>query len=133
MVDITFGHRAAHAPPATMDHPGQWHYVATRLMAHMGAYSPDKMNGLHWLWHQRAALRIRTAMQRHNISAIPWSPGYLGHASGRRRPGSQEVPDTPRQAARHNSPGRHQGRPPGVDSPSGTYRSPLRPFALRRD
>ena len=25
MADITFGHRAAHAPPATMDHPGQWH------------------------------------------------------------------------------------------------------------
>ena len=48
MADITFGHRMGHTPPATMDHPGQWHYVATRLMAHMGAYSPDEMNGLHW-------------------------------------------------------------------------------------
>ena len=65
LADITFGHRTGHAPPATIDHPGQWHYVASRLMAHMEAYSLDKMNGLHWQWHQRAALRIPTAMQRH--------------------------------------------------------------------
>ena len=56
----------AHAP-RYMDRPYQWRYVATRLMAHMGAYSPDGMNGLHWRWHQRAALRIRAAMQDHNI------------------------------------------------------------------
>ena len=37
MADITFGHLTGHTPPATMDHPGQWHSVATRLMAHMGA------------------------------------------------------------------------------------------------
>ena len=37
MADVTFGHWTGHTPPATMDHPGQWHYVATRLMAHMGA------------------------------------------------------------------------------------------------
>ena len=48
MADITFGHQTGHTPPATMDHPGQWHNVANRLMAHMGAYSPDQMNGLHW-------------------------------------------------------------------------------------
>ena len=107
--------------------------MATRLMAHIGAYSPDEMNGLHWLWHQRAALRIRTAMQRHNIWAIPGSPGYQGHASGHCRPRSQEVPEPPRQAAQHNCPGRHQGPPPGVGSPSGTYRSLLRPYAPRRD
>ena len=48
MADVTFGHRAEpHAPPSTMDHPGQCHYVATRLMAHMATYSPDEMNGLH--------------------------------------------------------------------------------------
>ena len=47
MADITFGHQTVHTPPATMDHPGQWHFVATRLMAHMGAYSADGMNGLH--------------------------------------------------------------------------------------
>ena len=132
MADITFGHRTGHTPPATMDHPGQWHYVATRLMAHMGAYSPDEMNGLHWQWHQRAALRIRAAMQRHNIWDIPGSPGYQGHASGHRRPRSQDVPEPPRQAARRNSPKRQRGPPPGMGSPSGTYRSPLRPFAPRR-
>ena len=88
MADITSGHRTGHTPPATMDHPGQWGYVATGLMAHMGAYSPDEMNGLHWRWHQRAALRIRTAMQDHNIWDIPGSPGYQGQASGHRRPRS---------------------------------------------
>ena len=124
MVDITFGHLAEHAPPTTMDHPSQWHYVANRLMAHMGAYRPDEMDRLHWLWHQRAALRIRTAMQRHNIWAIPGSPGNQGHASDHRRPRCQEVPGPPRQAARPNSPGRHQGPPPRVGSPSGTYKSP---------
>ena len=88
MADITSGHRTGHTPPATMDHPGQWGYVATGLMAHMGAYSPGEMNGLHWRWHQRAALRIRTAMQDHNIWDIPGSPGYRGQASGHRRPRS---------------------------------------------
>ena len=75
MADITFGHRMGHTPPATMDHRGQWHWVATRLMALMGAYSPEEMNGLHWQWHQRAALRICTTMQRHNVWDIPGSPG----------------------------------------------------------
>ena len=100
MADVTFCHRTGHTPPATMDHPGQWHYVASRLMAHMGAYSPDEMNGLHWQWHQRAALRIRAAMQDHGIWEIPGSPGYRGHTSGHRRQWSQDVPEPPRQAAR---------------------------------
>ena len=107
MADITSGHPAEHAPPTTMDHPAQWHYVATRLMVHTGAYSPDEMNGLHWLWHQRGALRIRTAMQRHNFRAIPGSLGYQANASGHRRHRSQEVPEPSRQAARHDSPGGH--------------------------
>ena len=82
MVDVVFCYRAEpHAPPTPMNHPGQWHYVATRLMAHMGTYSPDELNGLHWLWHRRAALRICAAMQRHNIWAIPGSRGYQGNAS----------------------------------------------------
>ena len=132
MADVTFRHRTGHTPPATMDHPGQWHYVATRLMAHMGVYSPDKMNGLHWQWHQRAALRIRTAMQDHGIWEIPGSLGYQGHTSGHRPPRSQDVAEPPRQAARQNSPERPQGPPPGRGSPSGTYRSPPRPFAPRR-
>ena len=76
MGDVTFGHRTGQTPPATMNHPGQWHYVATWLMAHMGAYSLDEMNGLHWQGHQRAALRIRAAMQQHNTWDIPGSPGY---------------------------------------------------------
>ena len=42
MADITLGHQTWHTPPATMNQPGQWHYVDTRLMAHMGAYSPEK-------------------------------------------------------------------------------------------
>ena len=125
MADITLGHRTEHTPPATMDHPGQWHYVITRLMAHMGAYNPDEMNGLHWQWHQGAALRIRAIMQEHNIWDIPWSPGYQGHTSGHRRPRSQNVPEPPRQAARCNSPERPRGPPPGMGPPSGTYRSPL--------
>ena len=81
MADVTFGHLAEpHAPRTTMDNPSQCHYVATLLMAHMGTYSPDDTNRLHWLWHQHAALRFPTAMQRHNIWAIPGSPGYQGHA-----------------------------------------------------
>ena len=76
MADVAFGNPAEpHAPPTTIDLPSQWHYVAKPLMALMGTYSPDEMNGQHWLWHQRAALRIRTAMQRHGIWAIPGSPG----------------------------------------------------------
>ena len=86
MADVTFGHQTGHTSPATMDHPGQWHYVATRLMAHMGAYSPDEINEFHWQWHQRAALRIRATMQDHDIWEIPGSPGYQGHASGHRWP-----------------------------------------------
>ena len=132
IADITFGHQTGHTAPATMDQTGQWHFVATRLMAQMGAYSPDEMNGLHWQWHQCAALRIRTAMQRHNVWDIPGSPSYQGHTSGHWRPRSKEVPEPPRQAARRNSPERLQGPPPVVGSPSGTYRSPLRPFAPRR-
>ena len=133
MADVTFSHQTRHTSPATMDHLGQPNYVATRLMAHMGAYSPDKLNGPHWQWHQHPAPRIRTAMQRQNIWGIPGSSGYQGHASGHWQTRSQEVPEPPRQAARRNSPGRHQGPSPGLGSPSGTYRSPLLPFAPRRD
>ena len=120
MADITFGHRTGHTPSATMNDPGQWHYVATRLMAHMGAYNPDEMNGLRWQWQQRAALRIRATMQEHNIWDIPASPGYQGHASGYRRPRSQDVPEPPRQAARRNSPELSRGPAPEMGSPSGT-------------
>ena len=132
MADIIFGHRRRNTPPATMDRPGQWHYVATRLMAHMGAYSPDEMNGLHWQWHKRTALRIRATMHDHDIWEIPASAGYQGHAPSHRRRRSQDVPEPPTQGARRNSPERPRGPPPGMVSPSGTYRNPLRPFAPRR-
>ena len=112
MADITLGHRTGHTPPATMNQPGKRHNVATRLMAHMGAYSLDEMNRLHWQWHQRAALVICTAVQQHNICNIPRSPGYQGHASGYGRPRSQDVSEPPRKAARHNSPERKRGPPP---------------------
>ena len=132
MADITLGHRTGHTPRATMNHPRQWHYVATRLIAHRGAYSPDEMNGLHWQWHQRAALRIRTAMQQHDVRGIPGSPGYQWHASGHWWPRSQDVSEPPRQAAHRNSPERPRGPRPGMGSPSSTYRDPLQPFAPRR-
>ena len=61
-------------------------------MAHMGAYSPDEMNRLHWQWHQRAALRIRATMQDHDVWEIPGSPGYQGHASGHWRPQQAVTP-----------------------------------------
>ena len=112
MADVAFGHQAElHAPRTTMENPGKWQYVATRRMAHMGTYSPDKKNGLHWRWHQRAAPRMRTAMQRYSILAIPGSPGYQGHASGHRGSQYQEVQEPPGQTARHNPPGPHQGPP----------------------
>ena len=129
MADVTSGHRTKHTPPATMDNPGQWRYVATRLMSHMGAHSPDEMNRLHWRWHQRAALRIRTAMQDHNIWDIPGSPGYQGHASGHRRPRSQDVPEPPgrRRAETHrNAHGVHHpvGVPPLAHTAAPCGRSP---------
>ena len=134
MADVAFGHWAApHTTPTAMDHPSRWHYVASRLMAHMRTYGADEMNSLHWRPHERAALRVRATMQRHNIWAIPGSPGSPGHAFGHRRPRYQEVPEPSRQMARHDSPRRHQGPPPGVDSPSSTHGSPLRPFAPRWD
>ena len=132
MADVTFSHRTGHTPPATIDHAGQWHYVATWVMAHMGAHSSDEMNGLHWQWHQRAALRIRATMQDHDIWEICGSTGYQEHAPGLRPPRSQDVPEPPRRAARRNSPECPLGPPPGVGSPSGAYRSPLQPFAPRR-
>ena len=132
IADITFGHQTGHTPPATMNHPSEWHYVANRLMAHMGAYSPDAINRLHWQSHQRAALRICTAMQQHGIWDIPGSPGYQGHASGHRQPRCQDVPEPPGQAARRNSPERPRGPPPRMGFPSVTYRGPLRRFSPRR-
>ena len=40
MADVTFGHQTGHTPPATMDHPGQWHYGATRAKGAYGGLQP---------------------------------------------------------------------------------------------
>ena len=83
MADVAFGQQGSTASiPHHHGPPHQCYYGATRLMAHMGTYSPDEMNGLHWPWHQLASLRVRAAMQRHNIWAIPGSSGSQGHANG---------------------------------------------------
>ena len=59
MADVIFNLREGRqSPPPTVEDPGQWLYVATRLMARMRAYTPDDLNLLHWQWHHRAALRI---------------------------------------------------------------------------
>ena len=71
MADVIFKlPEGQHSPPPTMEHPCQWRYVATGLMAHMGAYTLDDVNRLHWRWHHRAALRIREALIRHNVWTI---------------------------------------------------------------
>ena len=128
MADITFGHRTGHTPPATMDHPGQWHYFATRLMAHMGAYNPDEMNGLHWQWHQRAALRIRAIMQEHNIWDIPGSTTKdTPQATGGRGPKtSWSLPGRRRAVIPRNAHGGHHPRwvPPLAHTEAPCDRSP---------
>ena len=49
MADVIFNLREGRpSSTPTMEHPSLWRYVATRLMAHMGAYKPDDLNRLHW-------------------------------------------------------------------------------------
>ena len=100
MADVASGHRAEpHAPPTTMDHPGQWYYVATRLMAHMGNYSPDEINGLHWRWHRRALHLYSHATAQHlGNQRLPGIPGtHLGTPTTtvRRGPGAPQADGTP--------------------------------------
>ena len=72
MADIIYDpRRGRHTPAPTIEHPRQWRYAATRLMAHMGVYTPDDLDRLQWRWHHRAALRIWEALIRHHIPAIP--------------------------------------------------------------
>ena len=57
--DVIFDNReVGHSPLPTTEQPSQWRYVATRLMAYMGAYTPGNLDRLHWRWRHRAALRI---------------------------------------------------------------------------
>ena len=63
-------------------------------------------------------------------SLDPRATKGMPQATGDRGPG--KVPEAPRQAARRNSPERQRGPPPGMGSPSGTYRGSLQPFAPRK-
>ena len=129
MADVTFGHRTGHTPPTTMDRPDQWRYVATRLMAHMGAYSPDEMNGLHWRWHQPAALRILAAMQDHisGTSLDHRATRDTPQATGHRGPKTSRSPPDRRRAETHrNTHGVHHpvGVPPLAHTAAPCVRSP---------
>ena len=117
MADVTFGHRTGHTPPATMDQPGQWHYVATRLMAHTGAYSPNEMNGLHWQWYSAppcASVRpCRTMVSGKSLDHlgtkdIPQATGGQDPRTSRSLPGRRHA-ETPWNARRVHHPG---GVPP---------------------
>ena len=119
-------------------------------MAHMGAYSPDEMKGLHWQWHQRAALRICAAMQQHDIwdilvpratssSATPLPASAAGplpggkHATdtGPSEPAADQRPaqgvggqppqyPPPPRAGRDDTGPRHGHRPPNQPGPCTT-------------
>ena len=134
MADIIFDHRGGrHSRPPTMEHSSQWRYVATRLMAHMGAYTPNDLDGLHWRWHHRAALRIREALIRHHIWTI-WTPHPRGQAAPGRTTGHQRQrsPTTQghrRQVSRTSPSQGLQGLPSAMGPPYSPQRSPLRPFA----
>ena len=75
--------------PPTMEQPNQWRYVATCLMAHMGAYTPDDLNRLHCWWHHRAALRIPEAPIQQIIwtirTPLPWGPPTPDRGTGHQR------------------------------------------------
>ena len=129
MADVTFGHQTGHTPPVTMDQPGQWHYVATRLMAHMGAYSPDEMNGLHWQWYSAppcASVRpCRTMVSGKSLDHlatkdIRQATGGQGPRTSRSLPGRRHA-ETPRNAHRVHHPG---GVPPLAHTEAPCDRSP---------
>ena len=137
MGDVIFDHlEGRHFPPLTMGHPCQWWYVATRLMAHIRAYTTGNLDSLHWWWHHRAALRIREALLRHIIWAIrtphPRGPSYLGSATGQRRRRSLTTQWPPRQMARTSNLQSPHRPPPDVALPCSPQRSPVRPFTHPR-
>ena len=129
MADVTFGHRSGHTPPATMEQPGQWRYVATWLMAHMGAYIPDEMNRLHLRWHSAppcASVRpCRTIISGTSLDlrATRDTP----QATGGRGPKTSRSPPGRRRAETHrNTPGVHHpvGVPPLGHTAAPCGRSP---------
>ena len=71
LADVIFDQRGARLSPAlTMEQPSPWRYMATGLMADMGAYTPHDLNQLHWRWLHMAALCIRDALLRHHVQTI---------------------------------------------------------------
>ena len=132
--DVIFDHREwQDTPLPTMERPGQWRYVADRLVAHMGAYTPDDLNRLHWRWHHRAAFRIREALIRHNVwtilTPLPRGPTTPDRATGHQRQRSQKAQGPLRQVAstRHSQSPHRQ--PIGMAPPCDPQRSQVRPFA----
>ena len=90
-----------HSPPPTMEHASQWRYVAARLMAHMGAYTPGDLDRLHWRWHHRAALRIREALSD-KTSGRSGRPFPRGHPPrGGPRDTKANGPRRPRDSGTH--------------------------------
>ena len=132
MAEVIFEHhKRQHSPPPAMEHPSQWQYVATGLMAQMGAYTPGSLDRPDLRRHHRAALRIREALLRQNILTIrtfcprgppaprratklkrqqsPITQGPLRHAPANRRACTDEPPRL-RPHALHN--GAHSGCSP---------------------
>ena len=119
-----------------MEQPSQWWYVATRLMAHMGAYTPHDLDKLHWRWHHRAALRIREALLRHNIWTIrtlhPRGPPAPGRATGHQRQQARTTKGPPRQMARTSHSQIPHRRASDVAPPCSQRQGPLWPFTHPR-
>ena len=133
MADVIFNHREGpHSPLSTLEHLSEWQYVATRLMAHMGAYTPDNLDRLHWRWHHGAALRIREALIRHNIWTIrtprPQGPPTPDSTTGHQCQRSPTTQGPPRQTAHTSGSQSPQRRPSDVAPPCSPQQSPLRPF-----
>ena len=119
MADITFGHRTGHTPPATMDHPGQWQYVAARLMAHMGAYSPD-YTGNDTSTHPCASVRPCKSTTS-GTSLDPRATKGTCRTTGSRGPKTSRSPPGRRRAVTHqNANGGHN--PEWVQKPPPTFR-----------
>ena len=117
MADIIFDHRGGrHSPSPTIEHPSHWRYVATRLMAHMGAYTPGDLDRLNWRCIHRAALRIQEPLIRHNVWTIqtlrPLGPPAPDRARGYQRPRSPMTRGPPRQVASTSHSQSPQGQPP---------------------
>ena len=130
MANVIFNHpEGRDSPPPTMEHPSQWRYVATPLMAHMGAYTPDALNQLHRQWHHRAALRIQEVLIGQNIwtirTPLPRGQPSPDKATGHQRQRSPTTQGPPRQMARtSHSDDPPEWRPHAIHNGAHSGRSP---------